>query len=210
MRFVEYIFALSFYKSVQQMYDSIIICSGCFTIYKTNDLKSVGGWPTHTIAEDMELTIVLYEHGKKIGYNENTFCFAVEPESLHLLAKQLKRWNIGFFQVLKLKWKTMKKMPVIREFVIAGLIDTFIGITFNAVLIYYTIYHHDPSRYLYFIMLDIVMLLIPSLWLARKIKKDLPIIKIIANLFNFSFYWFFLVLLWFVIRICYTKQHYTI
>ena len=193
-RFVEYIFALSFYKSVQQMYDSIIICSGCFTIYKTNELKLVGGWPTHTIAEDMELTMVLYEHDKKIGYNENTFCFAVEPENLRLLAKQLKRWNIGFFQVLKLKWKAMKKMPVIREFVIAGLLDTFIGITFNAVLIYYTIYHHDPSRYLYFIILDIIMLLIPSLWIARKIKKISQLLKSLPIYLIFRFigsFWFF-------------------
>jgi poly-beta-1,6-N-acetyl-D-glucosamine synthase len=67
-RLVEYIFTLSFYKSVQQMYDGILICNGCFAIYKTQDLKSVGGWPTLTVAEDMELTWLLYENGKHIGY----------------------------------------------------------------------------------------------------------------------------------------------
>ncbi|HXS59300.1 MAG TPA: glycosyltransferase [Candidatus Sulfopaludibacter sp.] len=194
-RFIEYLFALSFYKSVQQMYDSIVICSGCFTIYKTNDLKEVGGWPTHTIAEDMELTWVLYEHGKHIGYNADTFCFAVEPENFRLLFKQLKRWNIGFFQVLKLKWKNMKKLAVIREFVIAGLLDTLIGIAFNIALIYYTISHLDLSRYGLFIILDIIMLLIPSLWLAIKIKmarqllRSLPIYLIFRILGSFFFFY---------------------
>ncbi|MGN6623298.1 MAG: glycosyltransferase [Candidatus Nitrosocosmicus sp.] len=204
MRFVEYLFALSFYKSVQQMYDSIVICSGCFTIYNTNDLQYVGGWPTKTVAEDMELTWLFYEHGKHIGYNSETFCFAVEPENFHLLSRQLKRWNIGFFQVLKLNWKKMKKIPVIREFVIAGLIDTCIGIIFNSVLIYYTISHSDPTRYLYFIILDIIMLFIPSYWLALKIKKSKQLLKSLPIYLIFrllgSFWFFYGLLSVFVVR----------
>jgi biofilm PGA synthesis N-glycosyltransferase PgaC len=62
-RLVEYLFSVSFYKSVQHMDDGILICSGCFTIYKTQDLKSAGGWPTLTVAEDIELTWLLYENG---------------------------------------------------------------------------------------------------------------------------------------------------
>jgi cellulose synthase/poly-beta-1,6-N-acetylglucosamine synthase-like glycosyltransferase len=197
-RFVEYIFALSFYKSVQQMYDSIVICSGCFAIYKTQDLKSVGGWPTDTVAEDMELTWLLYENGKQIGYNAETFCFAGEPETFRLLSKQLKRWNTGFFQVLKLKGKSIKKIPVLREFVIAGLVDGFVGTIFYGAVIYLAVTHHDPYRYLYYLAVDITLLSIPSFWLAHKIKKvtqltkSFPIYLLVRSMTSFWFYYSFI------------------
>jgi cellulose synthase/poly-beta-1,6-N-acetylglucosamine synthase-like glycosyltransferase len=196
-RFVEYIFTLSFYKTVQYMYDSVLICSGCFAIYKTSDLKSVGGWPTLTVAEDLELTWLLYEHGKKIGYSANTFCFAEEPETFRLLSKQLKRWNTGFFQVLKINGKKIFKMPVLREFIVAGLIDTFLGTIFQACILYVAISHHDPFKYLYFLALDILLLSIPSFWLAFKIKratqlaKSFPIYFIVRLATSFWFYYAF-------------------
>ena len=193
-RFVEYIFALSFYKSVQQKYDGIVVCSGCFTIFKTQDLKSVGGWPTQTLAEDMELTWLLYENGKQVSYNAETFCFAAEPENFRLLCKQIKRWNTGFFQVLKLKGKNTKNIPVLREFVIAGLADALVGTIFYGAVIYLSITHHDPLRYLYYFALDITFLSIPSFWLAAKIKKvtqlakSLPIHLLVRPI---SWVWFY-------------------
>jgi N-acetylglucosaminyltransferase len=178
-RMVEYIFSLSFYKSVQHMYDSVIICSGCFTIYKTQDLKLVGGWPTQTVAEDMELTWLLYENGKHIGYNQNTFCYSREPENLGLLSKQLMRWNTGFFHVFKLKGKKIMKIPVLREFVFTGIVDAFIGTVFHAAVLYFAISHHDPLKYVYFLALDITLLSIPSFWLAAKMKK----VRLLAKAF---------------------------
>lgn len=176
-RFVEYLFALSFYKAVQQMYDGVVICSGCFTIYITQELKSIGGWPSMTVAEDMELTWAFYEDGKHIGYNSDVMCYAKEPDSLRLLSNQLKRWNTGFFQVLKLKWKHIYKLSVVREFVIGGLIDSLVGSILYGVIIFFSIYYADPSRFLLFILLDIVMLSIPSFWIAFKIKKPSQLVK---------------------------------
>jgi hypothetical protein len=43
--------------------------------------------PTLTIAEDMELTWLLYQNGKQIAYNADTFYFAGEPEIFRLLSK---------------------------------------------------------------------------------------------------------------------------
>jgi cellulose synthase/poly-beta-1,6-N-acetylglucosamine synthase-like glycosyltransferase len=193
-RFVEYIFSLAFYKSVQQMYDSILICSGCFTIYKTQDLKSVGGWPTDTVAEDMELTWLLYENGKQIGYNADTICFAKEPKNFRFMSRQLKRWNTGFFQVVKLKGKNIFKIPVLREFFIAGVADAFVGTIFHAAIIYFAVAHHDPLKYLYFLAVDVILLLIPSFWLAAKMKiasqlaKSFPIYLVFRVL---TFIWFY-------------------
>jgi cellulose synthase/poly-beta-1,6-N-acetylglucosamine synthase-like glycosyltransferase len=176
-RFVEYLFALSFYKSVQQMYDGIIICSGCFAIYNTSDLKSIGGWPTETVAEDMELTFMFYKNGKRIGYDPNIFCFAIEPGNVRLMIKQIKRWSTGYFQVLKLNWKDIKKIPILREFIILGLVDTLVGIILNAFLISFTISHANPTKYLYFLALDVILLSIPTFWIAAKMGKVSQLVK---------------------------------
>jgi poly-beta-1,6-N-acetyl-D-glucosamine synthase len=137
---VEYLLRFAFYKNVQQLYRSILIAGGCFTIYKTRDLKSLDGGPTRTTAEDMDLTWLFYEKGKQIAYNKDATCLAIEPENFHLVSKQLGRWNTGFHQILRLRLKNVMKIPVLREFVIAALIDSFIGNFFYLFIICVTIF----------------------------------------------------------------------
>ena len=197
-RFVEYIYTLSLFKHTQDMYGGIVVLSGCMTIWRTQDLKSVGGWPTRTLAEDMELTWLLHENGKQVRYSAETICFAAEPETFSLLCKQVKRWYTGYFQILKLKWKDITKIPIFREFVIAGLSDAFILTIFLGGIIYSSISHHDPLRYLYYLAADITLLSIPSFWYAIKIKKvtqlakSLPIYLVVRHVFYFWFIYSFI------------------
>src|SRR5689334_3208125 len=59
-RYVEYLFAFTFYKPVQDFFEKPFISSGCFSAYRTEVLREVGGWSTRTMAEDMDLTWTLY------------------------------------------------------------------------------------------------------------------------------------------------------
>jgi poly-beta-1,6-N-acetyl-D-glucosamine synthase len=197
-RLVEYLFSFTFYKNVQQLYRSIIIASGCFTIYKTQDLKSMGGWPTRTAAEDMDLTWLYYEKGKRVSYVKDATCFAIEPENFHLMSKQLKRWNTGFHQVLQFRWKSIMKVPVLREFIISALIDSFIGTFFYLFIIYLSVSSGNPLRCLAFFALDIILVAVPSLWMAIKIRKcrqfakSFPRYLIVRYLNLFWFYYGFI------------------
>ncbi len=47
-RYVEYLFAFTFYKPIQDYYDKPLISSGCFSVYRTKVLKENGGWNTRT------------------------------------------------------------------------------------------------------------------------------------------------------------------
>jgi biofilm PGA synthesis N-glycosyltransferase PgaC len=197
-RFVEYLFSFPFWKGTQNLYRRILIASGCFTVFKTQDLKSVGGWPTSTIAEDMDLTWLFYQKGKKVAYNRDAMCFAIEPESLHLMVKQLKRWNTGFHQVLRLRWKNVMKMPVLREFLLGGLIDSFVGSGFYIFVLYLVISTGNPLRGLPFFALDVMLMCIPALWQAKQIKRRRELMKsiphyLIVRLLNvFWFYYGFI------------------
>jgi biofilm PGA synthesis N-glycosyltransferase PgaC len=45
-RYIEYLFAFTFYKQVQDYYGKPFIASGCFSAYRTDVLRAHGGWGT--------------------------------------------------------------------------------------------------------------------------------------------------------------------
>ncbi|MEI6654791.1 MAG: glycosyltransferase family 2 protein, partial [Verrucomicrobiota bacterium] len=67
-RYVEYLFAFTFFKKIQDIYDRPLIASGCFSAYRTDVLTELGGWPQRTLAEDMDLTWSFYEAGHAVRF----------------------------------------------------------------------------------------------------------------------------------------------
>src|SRR2546425_6472400 len=65
-RYIEYLFAFTFYKQVQEYYGKPLISSGCFSMYRTAILRTQGGWSNRTLAEDMDLTWSLYQAGYEV------------------------------------------------------------------------------------------------------------------------------------------------
>ena len=43
-RYIEYLFAFSFFKCIQDFFGRPMISSGCFSAYRTKELRQVGGW----------------------------------------------------------------------------------------------------------------------------------------------------------------------
>ena len=104
-RYVEYLFAFSFVKQVQDYYGRPLISSGCFSAYRTEALREVGGWPGRTMAEDMDLTWSFYEAGWKVRFVPEAVCYPIEPHNLDFMHRQLKRWSHGFVQNVRLHWR---------------------------------------------------------------------------------------------------------
>ena len=67
-RYIEYLFAFTFYKQVQDYHKRPLISSGCFSMYRTHALRECGGWSTRTLAEDMDLTWSFYEAGRRVRF----------------------------------------------------------------------------------------------------------------------------------------------
>jgi len=44
-RYIEYLFAFSFYKPIQDYYERPLISSGCFSVYRTEALRANNGCP---------------------------------------------------------------------------------------------------------------------------------------------------------------------
>jgi len=126
-RYVEYLFAFTFYKRVQEAWGAPLIASGCFSMYRASALRAVGGWPTRTLAEDMDLTWTFYQRGGKVRFIPEAVSYPIEPHDYHFLAKQLKRWSHGFVQNVRVHRKGLLDVPFLRHAVAVAFWDAIVA-----------------------------------------------------------------------------------
>lgn len=126
-RYVEYLFAFSFFKVIQNHYERPLISSGCFSAYRTQTLKAHGGWNTRTMAEDMDLTWTFYQAGYGVKFVPEAVCYPIEPHNYHFMGKQLRRWSHGFIQNVRLHWRGIMEDPFLRSTVAVALWDASIA-----------------------------------------------------------------------------------
>ncbi|SMC07272.1 biofilm PGA synthesis N-glycosyltransferase PgaC [Rubrobacter radiotolerans DSM 5868] len=117
-RYIEYLFAFTFIKQVQDYYGRPIISSGCFSAYRTEALREAGGWSKRTMAEDMDLTWTFFQAGRGVRFVPEAVCYPLEPHDLTFMRKQLKRWSHGFVQNVRLHWRGIAHVSYLR-FVVA-------------------------------------------------------------------------------------------
>lgn len=126
-RYVEYLFAFTFYKQVQDLYAAPLISSGCFSIYRTRALRGAGGWSTRTLAEDMDLTWTFYQQGHAVRFVPEAVCYPIEPHDYGFLSKQLRRWSHGFVQNVRLHWRGLLEVPFLRNAVAVACWDAIVA-----------------------------------------------------------------------------------
>jgi cellulose synthase/poly-beta-1,6-N-acetylglucosamine synthase-like glycosyltransferase len=122
-RYVEYLFAFGFYKRIQEHYGKPLIASGCFSAYRTAELRAMGGWSTRTVAEDMDLTWTMYGRGQRVRFVPDAVCYPIEPYSLDFLTKQLRRWSHGFVQNVRLHRRSLLDLGYLRSMVTVAFWD---------------------------------------------------------------------------------------
>lgn len=162
-RYIEYLFAFGYYKQVQDQRGAPMISSGCFSMYRTDSLRAVGGWSTRTLAEDMDLTWTLYEAGHSVRFVAEAVCYPIEPHNFDFLGKQLRRWSHGFVQNVMLHWRGVLRVPFLRSAVAVSLWDaTLASLVYLLILPVLAIVLGNPWILLgYFI--DVPAILVPVL-----------------------------------------------
>jgi poly-beta-1,6-N-acetyl-D-glucosamine synthase len=126
-RYVEYLFAFSFFKRIQDHYGKPMISSGCFSAYRTEVLRQVEGWSNRTMAEDMDLTWTLFQAGWKVRFLPEAVCYPIEPHDLNLMRKQLRRWSHGFVQNVLLHRRGLLELGYLRSMVATAFWDAAIA-----------------------------------------------------------------------------------
>jgi poly-beta-1,6-N-acetyl-D-glucosamine synthase len=164
-RYVEYMLAFGFFKRVQDHYGKPLISSGCFSIYRTAELRALGGWSTRTLAEDMDLTWTMYRTGRKVRFLPEAVSYPIEPHDLGFMSKQLRRWSHGFVQNVRLHWRSLLGLGYLRSIVAVAFWDALIASLAYLVLIPALAIGVDPLVLLAYLV-DAPVVLVPVLWQA--------------------------------------------
>lgn len=161
-RYIEYLFAFTFFKAIQDTFEKPLISSGCFSAYRARRVREAGGWSNRTMAEDMDLTWSLYRAGHKVRFVPDAVCYPIEPHDFHFLSKQLRRWSHGFIQNVRLHWRHLVHLPHLRSMVMVGIWDaTVASLVCLMVLPFLIIFVHPAFIVAFF--LDLPAIAIPVL-----------------------------------------------
>lgn len=196
-RYVEYLLAFSFFKRVQDQYGKPLISSGCFSIYRTEELRALGGWSTRTMAEDMDLTWTMYEAGKKVRFLPAALSYPIEPHNFGFMSTQLRRWSHGFIQNVRLHRRSLLRVGYLRSIVAVAFWDAVLASLAYLVLIPILAIAIDPLILLAY-LIDAPVVMVPVLWQAaergevRRALASLPsffVLRIVNGAFMLRALW---------------------
>lgn len=182
-RYIEYLFAFSFYKQIQDYYEKPLISSGCFSLYRTDKLRSNNGWSTRTLAEDVDLTWSFYQKGYKVAFVPEAFGYPIEPHTFKFMRKQLKRWSHGFVQNVRIHWKNVMNIGYLRLLIAVAFWDaTIASVVYLILLPLLAVIFMNPVFLLGYII-DTPALIVAILYNGRNRKDTWKILASIPAFF---------------------------
>jgi len=96
----DYFLGIASIKRLQGLYQGTLVAQGAYSIYKTQNLREVGGWPD-AIGEDIVLTWNLLKRGWKTYFEPMAVAFTDVPVTLSHFVRQRSRWARGMIEALK-------------------------------------------------------------------------------------------------------------
>ena len=110
--------------------------SGTGGLFRCSAIRSVGGWTSDTLTEDLDLSIRLQMKGWRYIYLPNVTCPGEIPPSFDLLRKQQFRWAKGFAQCFRKHHREIMKsanLSVFQKFEALMLLATYFVSPFSVI-----------------------------------------------------------------------------
>ncbi len=125
-RSIEWLFANSFYRPIQNKAGAPLVIPGCATAYRASDLAKYGGWTSKTVCEDIDYTWVVLLNGGKARYVAGARVWTVDPHSGLQLGRQVNRWMSSVFQSVRLHWRQAFRKPMLTTWILVCLLETLL------------------------------------------------------------------------------------
>jgi cellulose synthase/poly-beta-1,6-N-acetylglucosamine synthase-like glycosyltransferase len=110
---VEYLRAFLAARVTQSAFNSLLIVSGAFGVFRRDVVIDAGGFRRDTVGEDMELIVRLHRYCRdrrrpyRVVFQPDPVVWTEAPESPRTLARQRNRWQRGTLEVLRQHWVMM-------------------------------------------------------------------------------------------------------
>jgi biofilm PGA synthesis N-glycosyltransferase PgaC len=107
----DYYLGIAAVKRMQGMYQSTLVAQGAFSLYRTADVRRVGGWPD-AIGEDIVVTWRLMEDGDRVYTEPTAVAFTDVPTDVRHFVRQRARWARGMFEGIRAvpPWRQSRKL----------------------------------------------------------------------------------------------------
>lgn len=96
----DYFLSIASVKRMQGMYQGTLVAQGAFSLYCTESLRALGGWP-NAIGEDIVVTWRLLAANKKVFFEPLAVAFTSVPTTLVSFLRQRSRWARGLFEGIR-------------------------------------------------------------------------------------------------------------
>jgi biofilm PGA synthesis N-glycosyltransferase PgaC len=96
----DYFHGIAAIKRLQSLFQGTLVAQGAFSLYRTEVLLEVAGWP-QCVGEDIVLTWAILNAGYRVGYCEDAISFTNAPTTFKQFIRQRQRWSRGLIEAFK-------------------------------------------------------------------------------------------------------------
>jgi poly-beta-1,6-N-acetyl-D-glucosamine synthase len=107
----DYYLGIAAVKRMQGLYQATLVAQGAFSLYLTEQVRRVGGWPD-AIGEDIVLTWRLMENGDRVLFEPTAVAFTDAPVKVRHFMRQRARWARGMFEGIRTvpPWRQSRRL----------------------------------------------------------------------------------------------------
>jgi biofilm PGA synthesis N-glycosyltransferase PgaC len=114
----DYYLGIAAVKRMQGLYQSTLVAQGAFSLYRTEAVMNIGGWPD-AIGEDIVVTWRLMADGARVLTEPTAIAFTDVPVDVRHFMRQRIRWARGMIEALRSVPPWRQRRPLSK--VIAGI-----------------------------------------------------------------------------------------
>lgn len=130
----DYFHGIAAIKRLQSLFQGTLVAQGAFSLYRTDVLRQLGGWP-ESVGEDIVLTWGILKQGYRVGYCEDGVSFTNAPTTFRQFIRQRQRWSRGLIEAFKAHGSLLLRPRMSTIFIWWNLIFPYMDVVYTLVFI---------------------------------------------------------------------------
>lgn len=130
----DYFHGIAAVKRLQSLFQGTLVAQGAFSLYRTDVLHVVGGWP-ECVGEDIVLTWAILRGGHRVGYCEDAITFTNAPTTFRQFVRQRQRWSRGLIEAFKAHGRLLFQRRMSTLFIWWNLLFPYMDLVYTLIFI---------------------------------------------------------------------------